>query len=473
METTPKISLTPEKNNSIDPNVLAQIRESQQKLNQWSQYAAPNFQHKYDLVEAELYRVQGNLTQALDYYDRAIAGARDNSYLQEEALANELAAKFYLDWGKETIATTYMREAYYCYARWGANTKTDQLEEKYPQILAPILQKQQPQFNPFDSLNSLTEILSVSQKTSINNSSRNSSSTILETFDFVSVLQAAQTLSSTIELDQLINNIVQIIMFNAGVQKTALLVPQAEQWQLQAMAQLTEDGMVESTKILQPLTQESFVPIRVIQYVKNTLEPVLIDESKTKISGILEGYLLQYQPQSVLCVPLLNQGQLIAIVYLEHPTTKGVFTPNRLTIIRFLCAQAAVSLQNAQLYHQAQQAIQELNQAQKQLAQSQKMSNLSNLVAGVTHEINQPMGFLQGNIQPVQDYVQDLLDLISLYQSEYPQANETIKAKTEAIDLEFIREDFPQLLESIHQGINRIRNISDSLVQQGENNPPG
>ncbi|NEP59867.1 MAG: AAA family ATPase [Symploca sp. SIO2G7] len=452
-----------EKNNSISPQVLAQIKESQQKLRHWSQYASPNFQHKYDLVEAEFCRAQGNLTQALDYYDRAIAGAKENAYLQEEALANELAAKFYLDWGKETIATTYMQEAYYCYARWGAKAKTDQLEEKYPQILSSILQKQQLQFNPLDGLSSLNEMLNNSRSVSINNNNKNSSSTILETFDFVSVLQAAQTLANTIEIDQLINDVVQIIMFNAGVKKTVLLIPQAEQWQLRAMAQLTEDGIVEISRCSQPLTIESSVPVRVIQYVKNTLEPVLINESKTDISGIIEGYLLQYQPQSVLCVPLLNQGQLVAIIYLEHPTTKGVFTPDRLTIIRFLCAQAAVSLKNAQLYHQAQQALQELNQAQLQLAHSERMSNLRSLVAGVTHDINKPAVFLQGNIQFAQDYLQDLLDLIDLYQSEYPQPNETIKAKIEAIDLEFICEDFPRLLESMHQGIKRIRNISNSL----------
>ncbi|NER48450.1 MAG: GAF domain-containing protein, partial [Symploca sp. SIO1A3] len=404
------------------------------------------------------------------YYDRAIAGARKSSYLQEEALANELAASFYIDWGKETIATTYMQEAYYCYARWGAKAKTDQLEEKYPQLLSSILQKQPPQFNLFDSLTNLTESLNSSSSQSIDNSNRNSSSTIIESFDIFSVLQAAQSLSRTIEIDQLLNNIVQIIMFNAGVQKTVLLIPQAEQWQLRAMAQLTDDGIVEINRTLQPLTQESSVPIRVIQYVKHTLEPLLINEGQTEISGILEGYVLNYQPQSILCVPLLNQGQLVAIVYLEHPTTKGVFTPNRLAIIQFLCAQAAVSLQNAQLYSQAQQAIQELNQTQRQLAQSEKMSNLRNLVAGVTHEINQPVSFLQGNIQPALDYMQNLLDLISLYQSEYPQPNEKIQAKIEAIDLEFIREYFPRLLESMHQEIQRIRNISNNLVQQGENN---
>ncbi|NEO88680.1 MAG: GAF domain-containing sensor histidine kinase, partial [Spirulina sp. SIO3F2] len=203
---------------------------------------------------------------------------------------------------------------------------------------------------------------------------------------------------------------------------------------------------------------------------KNTQEPVLINEAKTEITGILEGYLLKHQPQSVLCVPLLNQGNLVAIAYLEHPTTKGVFTHNRQTIIEFLCAQAAVALQNAQLYSQAQQsqaeaeqALMDLQQAQIQLVQSEKMSALGNLVAGVAHEINNPVGFLKGNIQPAQDYVQDLLGLIDLYQEKIPDPDTDIEDEIESIDLEFVREDLPKLINSMNAGVDRIRNISNSL----------
>jgi signal transduction histidine kinase len=190
---------------------------------------------------------------------------------------------------------------------------------------------------------------------------------------------------------------------------------------------------------------------------------MLINHGITDISGVIYGYLLQYQPQSVLCLPLLNQGNLVGILYLEHLTTIGVFTPSRLKTIKFLCSQAAIAIQNAQLYEQVQQALRDLKEAQLQIVQSEKMSALGNLVAGIAHEINNPTSFLQGNIQPAQEYVQDLLDLIELYQNKLPQGDPDITAKQEDMDFEFIKYDLPKLLDSMNSGVDRIRSISNSL----------
>ncbi len=448
----------PQADTEAQQGFLARVKKHQKRLlNLWVNGAPFTHQHKYDLVQAEYYRVLENKMEAIELYDRAIAGARENEYIQEEALANELAAKFYLDWGKAEIASFYMQEAYYCYTYWGAKAKTEQLEEKYPQLLKLILQKQWIESNSPKSLDLRTETLVSNLYTQSNKIST------LEPLDLASILQAAQSISSTIELNQLLADISRIILTNSGAQKTVLLIPQDDQWQLRAMARLANDGTIETSTKSLALTPESTVPIRLIQYVKNTQESVLINAAQTDIYGVIEGYLLEEQPQSVLCVPLLSQGDLVAILYLEHPTTKDVFTHNRQTIVQFLCAQAAIALKNAQLYEQAQQALRDLQQAQLQIVQSEKMSALGNLVSGVAHEINNPTGFIEGNIKPAQEYVQDLLGLIDLYQSEYPQPSEAIVEEIEAIDLEFLFEDLPKLLKSMNLGVERIHNISNSL----------
>jgi len=124
----------------LKKQLLKRVIVNQRHLSKRAQLMPVNFQHKYDLVEAEKCRVLANFTKAIELYDRAISGAKANEYIQEEALANELAAKFYLNWGKEKIARTYMQEAYYCYARWGAKAKIIDLEKRYFQLLTPILQ---------------------------------------------------------------------------------------------------------------------------------------------------------------------------------------------------------------------------------------------------------------------------------------------------------------------------------------------
>ncbi|OCR02449.1 serine/threonine protein kinase, partial [Oscillatoriales cyanobacterium USR001] len=120
---------------------IARVNSNQDKVKKWADSAPMNYLHKFNLVEAEKYRASGKNYEAADLYDRAILGAKENGYIQEEALANELAAKFYLNWGKEKFAADYMQSAYYCYAKWGARAKVTDLEKRYPKLLIPILQQ--------------------------------------------------------------------------------------------------------------------------------------------------------------------------------------------------------------------------------------------------------------------------------------------------------------------------------------------
>ena len=196
-----------ERDNNHQECCLNQVATNQKLMHYWAEHAGVNFQHKYDLVEAETARVMGDTVKAIEYYDRAIAVAKENGYLNEEALSNELAAKFYLNWGKEKVAQAYIQEAYYCYARWDAKAKIDDLETRYPQLLQHILQQKQFTLQPLETLAIPARTIHQTTQTS-----SSSSTFISEALDFTTILKASQSLSSEIQLDKLLISLLNAIL---------------------------------------------------------------------------------------------------------------------------------------------------------------------------------------------------------------------------------------------------------------------
>ncbi|MBP0018570.1 MAG: AAA family ATPase [Cyanobacteria bacterium SBLK] len=440
------------RNADLSGEARQQIETNQAHLNTLAESCPENFLHKYWLVEAERGRVAKKRTHVLDLYDRAIAEAQKNGYIQEEALANELFAKFYLDWGRAKEASVYLQDAYYCYAQWGAKAKTDDLEQRYPELLKPILQSDlaSSPSNP-----SIAKITSHSQTATVAN--------ISPLLDLSSLLKASQTLSGEIELDRLLSTLMKIILENAGATKGALLLTGKTGLTVEAIATHAESDL--RFEFHQSIDLDTYpdLPAGLINYVRRTTETALFDAKTAQTQFAADNYLLRFSPQSLLCLPLLARNNLIGVLYLENNLTADAFTRDRVDLLDALCAQAAISLTNARLYQQARQALTDLQQAQLQLVQNEKMATLGNLVAGVAHEINNPLGFIGGNLQILQDNLADLSAIIEGYREEYPEPSPQLTEEIEELDLDFLLEDIPQTIASMEEGVKRIGNISTSL----------
>ncbi|MEB3342169.1 AAA family ATPase [Okeania sp.] len=452
---------------------LEKVQIYQTTLMEWAHYAPMNHQHRVDLLEAEKCRLLGKNYEAADWYDCAIVGAKENEYIHEEALANELAAKFYLHWGKEKVAAGYMQEAYYCYARWGAKGKIVYLEEKYPQLLEVILQATK-------LASSSEETISTSARRSIKNTTNSQNSNLL---DFPAVMTAAQAISEEIELEKLLATLMEVAIANGGAETGFLVIHQEAGWLVVAKA---SQNHIENLQT--PLSQCQELPQSLIYSVARNKRITVFDNLSAIPEFAGDRYIISKQPKSVLCTPITKQGKLIAILYLENNLTVGAFTSARIETLQILTSQAAISIENARLYQQVEnysqtleaevekktqalsqkafdleQALTNLQKTQAQLIHSEKMSSLGQMVAGVAHEINNPINFIYANLQPASLYVGDLLDLVTAYQDTYPKPTAEIEEIIEDIDLDFLAEDLQKLLDSMEAGSKRIRDIVTSL----------
>lgn len=348
-----RLAVYPSTQKSAQKNLLKKVTSNQKKMKKWAHHAPMNYLHKYYLVEAEKARVLKKVLEAEEFYEQAIQNAGDNRYIQEEALAYEIAAKFYLARGREKFAQTYMKEAHYCYTRWGAIAKVKDLEAKYPHLLT------QPP--------TATHTTNTPTKNPITTTSNRSG----ETLDLATVMKASQAIAGEILLDKLLDSLMKILIENAGAQKGFLILDKDREWLIEASGEVDSSAEEDNntTKVSQSIPINNYLPVSIINYVVRTHESVVLNDATREGNFTNEPYIKEHRTKSILCAPLVNQGKLVGIVYLENNLTTGAFTQERLQVLNLLSSQAAISIENAKLYSEVKESEKELSANEHRLKQ--------------------------------------------------------------------------------------------------------
>src|SRR5262245_17452252 len=355
----------------VGPDRYAKHREAlgqnERELRALAANCPQNFEGRAVMVGAEIARIEGRPLEAMDLYERAIRSARANGFVHQEALANEIAARFYMARGFDTIAHAYLRNARYCYLQWGADGKVRQLDALYP-----YLRHDGPGPGPTSTIEAPVDSL-----------------------DLATVLKVSQAISGEIVLEQLLDTLMRTALAHAGATRGLLLLPHGAEQRIAAEA--TTRGDTVSVRLREASVAAAALPESLVHYVVRTHESVILGDASVPNPFAADPYLRQQHARSLLCVPLLNQTKLIGVLYLENPLTSHVFTPTRSAVLTLLASQAAISLENARLYAERQQAEEAVRQTQAELAHMARLTTLGELTASIAHEINQPIGAVVNN----------------------------------------------------------------------------
>jgi GAF domain-containing protein len=330
---------------------LKRVESNQLRMRIWAQSGPKSFKHKYDLVEAEMARVSGNIGPAIEKYERAIEGARDNQFIHEEALANELYARFWQKCGNDKIAEMYMREAHALYHQWDATAKVTHLEDSYPRwFKSETAPKEQPDTTGKISTTIAQPITSIQ-------------------LDLESITSASQLLAAETNLEQLCTKMMTLVMANSGAEKAVLLLKQENEWFVQARKDITTD---EHTALFDqpfdPANRETeLIPESVFNYCQRTRDVLVLGDAQLDHRFAEDRMIQKHKIQSIACLPALSQGELKAMLYLENRQASDVFTLENLGVLKHLSAQFAISVENALLYDNLNKIIRELQEAEEEL----------------------------------------------------------------------------------------------------------
>jgi transcriptional regulator with GAF, ATPase, and Fis domain/tetratricopeptide (TPR) repeat protein len=315
---------------------LDEMERARQSLGLLAESCPENFLCQSRLLSAEIERLSGRQLSALDLYEQALSHARDTGMLQHEALAAEMYAEFWLGRGNERVAAVFLAEARACYAKWGARAKVESLDRQHAEML--------------DLRLGLAHLHS------------DFSAAGADSLDVATAMKAAQAMAREIDLEKLLARLMSIAIENAGAERGCLILER------EGNAFLEAEGTAETVEVkiedAIPLDRATSLSKGIVNYVRRTLESVVLADARADDRYAADAYVVRRQPRSILCTPVLKQGQLVGVLYLENNLVCDAFTSERIEVMQLLSSEAAVSIENARLYGEMKQEA-----AQRRLAE--------------------------------------------------------------------------------------------------------
>ena len=304
---------------------LASLALHQERLAVWAKNCPENFENQLALVSAEIARLEKRELDAEHLYEQAIRSARANDFVQNEALANELAARFYAARGFERIAQTYIHDARHCYLRWGAHGKVRHLDATYPHF--------QTEASAYHSTNTV--------------------GTAVEHLDLGTVIKVSQAVSREIVLEKLIDTLMRTAIEQAGAERGLLILSEGDDQRVEAEATTAGDAVF--VQLCDRPVAAAMLPQTVLNHALRTRENVIVNDACANSWFRSDPYIVERQARSILCLPLISQAELIGVLYLENNLASGVFAPARMAVLKLIASQAAITLENARLYQELAQ----------------------------------------------------------------------------------------------------------------------
>jgi len=359
------------------------LRSNLKKLKKWSKHCPENFLHKYLLVKAEYEGLNNNYAEALKLYEQAAKSAKENGFTQNEAIAYECAARFYLRIDLTDSARIYLFKAKDSYSRWGANAKVKLIEKEFAHLLKTDLLPANISDNPINNL------------------------------DIDALTKNSTIISKEVDYDKLKEMTLRIVMEISGAQKAVLIFNEEKKLFVEAVRDIKKKTEFYSGKSV-PLNDFTYIPHKLIQNVRKKQEPIILNNASEEILFKKDPYIIYHKIKSILCIPISRHGELKTILYLENNLLEGAFSSKELNILKHLSLQILIALENAILYsdlkkeiNEHKKSLEEKNKLEKQVYEQQKLEALGVFASGIAHDFNNILASVLGYTEIALDENQD------------------------------------------------------------------